>query len=76
MYAVGYFLEVGIGTEPNWKECVFPLTFLVSPCFLLLLHTRTLGYFGFISALCHAMPARGAVAVAHEALPDITHFYS
>ena len=22
MYAVGYFLEVGIGTEPNMTECV------------------------------------------------------
>ena len=26
MYAVGYFLEVGIGTEPNTHECVL-LTF-------------------------------------------------
>ena len=24
MYAVGYFLEVGIGTEPNITECVHP----------------------------------------------------
>ena len=23
MYAIGYFLEVGIGTEPNMTECVF-----------------------------------------------------
>ena len=22
MYAIGYFLEVGIGTEPNMQECV------------------------------------------------------
>ena len=24
MYAVGYFLEVGIGTEPDISECVYP----------------------------------------------------
>lgn len=23
MYAVGYFLEVGIGTSPNMSECVY-----------------------------------------------------
>ncbi|KAI0937420.1 hypothetical protein AcV5_005334 [Taiwanofungus camphoratus] len=27
MYAVGYFLEVGIGTQPNMSECVTPCLF-------------------------------------------------
>ena len=26
MYAAGYFLEVGIGTEPNMQECVPPIS--------------------------------------------------
>lgn len=37
MYAVGYFLEVGIGTTPNMQECVFYLSiwFFLSITFLL-----------------------------------------
>ena len=31
MYAVGYFLEVGIGTEPNLQECVLDVSHFL-PC--------------------------------------------